>query len=401
MNAFNSICCALVVILSAVCVPYLNAGETVPKAEIERLTKALGSTDYEGRLKAQEELVDLARRFYTQLAAGLGSEDPEIRQGSVSVLRKVEKELRVSRIAARIPKEQRVALQRLSKTDPQLYNTLAHPDPAERKKACSELASLSPNFAIPVLAALAADDNRIVRNHAVHALGLTGNIQALPHLKKWVEFDDPGPGTNDQRLGAIRHVVMIKGMADKETDLQARLVSEIAVESIGKVKHADAARFLIAGLDAHPGGSFENYLDALEGTGQTDAAVAALLPKLEDTSKLSSLQPFGMVMAHFVGKATKIQPRTVGDAAFLSILRMTDQAPESYGIVAPPKNADSKAGVVKQELKLVVKANGGNEISIDGQTPQPMFPNEAARTDAIEKLKAWWRHSQKGKSVPK
>ena len=403
MNSFGTTC--LTILASAFLgLPCLCAGEALPSAEIERLTKELGSTDYEARLKAQDELVDLARKFYTQLATGLGSEDPETRQGVTSVLARVENELRVCRIAARIPEAQRAALRALSKSNPGLYGRLGNPDPAERKKACKDLAERSPDLAIPVLAELALDGNRIVRNHAVHALGLTGNVKALPCLKQWVECPDSGPKEENQLPGGIgrMRMIAINGIGgDKDTGIETRPVSEVAVESIGKIKHADAARFLIEGLDASKGARFQDYLKALEETGQTDAAVTALLPKLSDTKELDTAQPIGTrLMARLANNTAQIQPSTVGDAAFLSILRMTDQKPEDYGI-EPAKKQKGRAAF-RQEIKIVAVGGGPGQVFIGGpgqdriagNKAEPLFPNEEARATAIEKLKAWWKHSK-------
>lgn len=382
----------------------LHAGETLPTDEIQRLTKELSSADYETRLKAQDGLVSLARTSCTQLAAGLGSEDLETRQGVAIVLAKVENELRICRIEARIPEPQRAALRELSSSKPQLYGRLGHPDPAERKKACVELAGLPADLAIPVLAALAADDNRTVRNHAVHALGLTGDVKALPCLKEWVAFSDTGPDEQNQVFGGVGRVFAINGIVGiggETTNLETRLVSEIAVESIGKIKHADAARFLIEGLAAPNGASFLDYLNALEKTGQTDAAVTALLPKLDDTKELNAALTLGaMAMARLPGNTPQIQPKTVGDAAFLSILRMTDQKPEAYGINPPAKKSGRK-GEFRQGISIVSTDNGPAQVLIDGKEAEPLFPNEAARTTAIENLKTWWKHSKDGKTTQK
>lgn len=414
MNVHKLILPALLCLLSPGFRPSLNAEEASLDAQIARLIKELGSTDYEVSLKAQDALLDLAQQFYTKMAGGLASEDPETRQGTLSVLGKLDSVLRVSRIAAQIPEGQRAALRQLDRTDPRLCALLGNPDPLKRKKACSELAKLPPDLAVPVLAALAGDGNPVVRNHAVRGLGLTGNVQALPHLKKWVKSSDSiADANNPLQAAGLFNAIRINGMVDgNDTELEARPVNEVAVESIGMIKHADAAQFLIAGLDAHDGSSFESYLKALEETGQIDAAVAALLPKIDDTTKLdASVGGPGsakVIIAQAFSNSSRIQPRTVGDAAFLSILRITGQTPESYGIVAPVANSNEHAlvqggngMVVQGQIQIEVNSNGGEAIEINGQEPQPMFANEEARTRAIAKLKAWVQHSQKGASHEK
>lgn len=366
----------------------------------EELQKKLLSNDVEARKTARDNVLDLTEQQYTKIASGLNSEDQEIRQDTEVLLRKMENRFRLAQISARLNPVEQQALQELKLRHTKLLEKMTSQSPEQRRKACAELAELDDPIALTLLNILSVDPEGGVRKSAARALGMTGKVAALPRLKQLALTKENLPA--DDAFGQASKMVSFSGTtpnADRMDDFKS--IQQIAVEAIGLLQHPDAAKFLAEHLNNPVGTTVAVYIQALGRTAQHFIAVPALISWIDDDRKLSELGQNRRVAGLkdtgaryikmnglLIGTDSKA---TVGDLAFSTLVTMTGQENEAYGLESLPEKAEGTS-------IHTFSFNGNSGAGVDSKT----FSSKQVRQSAVGKLKTWyesWKLKNTGKLI--
>jgi len=382
-----------VTVAALVALSCLRASAAEPAAQpavdlkaLEDAQKQLGGDDFDARMQARKLILDVVEQFYLKVAAGLASDNPEIRTGTEDVLKNFDGRLRVARILARLNGEDRAGLRDLLARDPDLLRLLSSGEATERIKGTAKIAGLKDRLAALVLCELTNDSDEQVSKKAVKALGDTGRREGLERLKTLaLSTASRVPANSSGAFGMQR--VAFGGMAGAgDAAPETRPISRLAIQAIGKIKQPGAANFLLSQLDNPTGGGVSDYLSALGQTGQAAAAVPKLVRYVEDGRKVADLntaqQRIGGAGAGGIAISSvtmtvngqEVPQLKVGDVALTAVLALTKQNPGDYGM------SDMPAGAM-------IMMFGDNPLQ---GIETKCFTNDQARREAIGKLKHWY-----------
>jgi len=381
----------LMAVTAALALPCICGGAAEPGAQpavdlkaLEDAQKQLGSDDFDARIQARRQILDVVEQFYLKVAAGLASDNPEVRTGTEDVLKNLDGRLRVARILSRLPAEERKAMRDLLARDNDLLSQLSSGEAAERMKGAARVAGRKDRLAALVLCELTNDSDEQVRKKAVKALGDTGCLEGLERLKT-LALRSAGSAADAAGQFAMQRVVM-GGMAGAGGETpETRPIPRLAIQAIGKIKHPSAAGFLLTQLENPAGGSVSDYLSALGQTGQATQAVPKLMRYAEDERKVSDLGSqqqrinvagggvvVGQVRMSVAGQ--EVPQLLVGDVALSAVLGLTKQNPNDYGMQDIPSGG------------MIVMFRDNPLQGLETKC----FSDDKARREAIGKLKRWY-----------